>query len=603
MRGAPPSKPVRTPWAAGSSWRIVAACTAVALAAVGAIAASGVGLSPLAGATAGAVAGLLGTLALPSFPTRRVVTVLLGAGGLAAVRHASFARSDTSWLLVLWAGATLVALVVADRAGAEEVEMLPRGAPLAGRAGEVARFSLALAVIVAVGAIALAPLITPRLGRHVWPGRDPGISDLENAPTSLRATDRLEMTQRPRLSDRVVFTVDAPRGEFWRGQTFDVWDGETWSRSDPSSRVLVRTGAAVQVTPDPNDVGANTGVAMRQTFHVDAGFSNVLFAAPSPVSVETDQPIRELPDATVSAFGGFGHGAVYSVTSRSALPTEALLRAADRGPLPARVRRQYAQPPVTSDRVRSLARRIASSAPTTYDKILAFEAWMGSHVRYSLHAPLSPEGVDVVDDFLFRSRLGWCEQIASSLVVMARADGIPARLATGFVPGARDSLTGQFVVRERDAHAWAEVYFPGVGWQPFDPTASVPLAGEAGVSRSWIGTARQHAWLLGSLAVVLLVVLLAFPQLAAWARRRLDRRHASWAARELLRLERFGRRAGRAREPAETPREYAAALASHLGDDRLRMVGDTLDAAAFSHAGASDAARSAADAVLTSLQP
>ena len=128
----------------------------------------------------------------------------------------------------------------------------------------------------------------------------------------------------------------------------------------------------------------------------------------------------------------------------------------------------------------------------------AIESWLGANTKYSLNAPLSPSNVDVVDDFLFRSRVGWCEQIASSLVVLARSAGIPARLVTGFVPGSRDALTGRFVVRERDAHAWAEIYFPGIGWQGFDPTASVPLAGDdvrrilAGGRAARCGAARDR---------------------------------------------------------------------------------------------------------------
>ena len=85
------------------------------------------------GALAGATAALLGVLALPSLPTRRVVVVLLGLGGLGALRHASFVGSDTSPLLVCWAAATLVALLLVDRADAEQVQPLPHGAPLARR--------------------------------------------------------------------------------------------------------------------------------------------------------------------------------------------------------------------------------------------------------------------------------------------------------------------------------------------------------------------------------------------------------------------------------------------------------------------------------------
>ncbi len=90
------------------------------------------------------------------------------------------------------------------------------------------------------------------------------------------------------------------------------------------------------------------------------------------------------------------------------------------------------------------------------------------------------DGADAVDDFLFESRLGYCEQIASTLTIMLRSQGVPARLATGYVPGERDRVSGVWNVRASDAHAWVEVWFPQTGWQAFDPTAEVPLAADAG---------------------------------------------------------------------------------------------------------------------------
>ncbi len=595
----------RTPWARGSPWRAVAAAAAIALGSVGAIAATRNGLPIAVGAAAGSVAGALGILALPSLPTRRVLIVLLGLGGLAAVRHASFSGTDTSTFLVCWAGATIVALLLADRATAEEVAPLEGGTPFAPRAGEMVRVSIAIAVVVAVAAVMLAPVLNDHLGRHVWPGSDPTGDDFAASPTSLRATDRLDMTQRPRLSDRVVFTVASPRAAFWRGETFDTWDGRTWTHSDSRSQTLVGHGATVSVPVDPFDDGALTGPAMRQTFHIKTDFSDVVFAAPSPVSVETANRLGGRSDGTVVAFGAFGKGAVYTVTSRSALPTATALRAADARPMPGLVLDDFAQTPEkTTNRVRALALRITASAPTTYDKIRAIESWLGGHVRYSLNAPLAPADTqDVVDDFLFRSRVGWCEQVASSLVVLARSVGIPARLADGFVSGTQDSLTGEFVVRERDAHAWAEIYFPGIGWQPFDPTASVPLAGDATTNGSWIQWARHHAFVLGLIAAAMVLAATGAPALLARWRRRIARRRAGWAARSLVRLERIGRRAGRPRNPPETPREYAAALAGYLGDERLRAVGDALDADGFSRAGTSPEAREDAEAVLSSLGP
>lgn len=184
------------------------------------------------------------------------------------------------------------------------------------------------------------------------------------------------------------------------------------------------------------------------------------------------------PDGGVVAQIPLGRGATYAVESRMALPDAAQLRAAADRTVPPAMRNRYAEPPPASDRTRELARRITAGATTDYDRVRAVERWLGENTRYSLDAPLSPSDVDVVDHFLFTSRLGWCEQVSSSMVVLLRTVGVPARLAAGFVPGERDPISGRFTVRERDAHAWTEVWFAGVGWVPFDPTAEVPLAGE-----------------------------------------------------------------------------------------------------------------------------
>jgi hypothetical protein len=115
--------------------------------------------------------------------------------------------------------------------------------------------------------------------------------------------------------------------------------------------------------------------------------------------------------------------------------------------------------------------------------------------------------------------------------------------------------------------------------------------------------ARNHALVFGLLAAALVLLVIGAPGLIAALRGRADRRRTSWSTRNLARLERIGRKAGRARAPAETPREYAAALAVHLGDARVARVGDTLDADGFSATGAPESARADAEAVLSSLRP
>jgi hypothetical protein len=207
----------------------------------------------------------------------------------------------------------------------------------------------------------------------------------------------------------------------------------------------------------------------------------------------------------------------------------------------------------------------------------------------------------VVDDFLFNVRAGWCEQIASSLVVQLRDLGIPARLATGFVPGDHSRFTGEWVVRAKHAHAWAEVYFPGVGWQAFDPTAGVPLAGDARTPESpWSWVVRHWLVILGLLAG-LAALLAAGLALNGFVARRRVLRARSWAARRLDDLERLGSGAGRVRKPSETAPEYAGALADVLGEAGLHGVGAAIDADAFSPSGIGADERAAADAVLAGM--
>ena len=299
-------------------YRAVVVPAAIALGSIGSIAAERVNLPWILGALGGALAAALTVLALPSLPTRRVTVVLLGIGGLGALRHASFAGSDRSWLLVVWAAATMVTLVLVDRADAETLPALAGGKQFETRWSETARVSAIMAVVVIVAAVALVPTVTDRLGRRVWPGLDPNFGSKSDAPASLRESSDLDLTQRPRLSDKVVFTVDAARADFWRGETFDVYDKSSWTRSPQSSGdpfhpyFLDHDGTSVQVVPASNDIGAQIGQEFKQTFHIETDFSDIVFAAPSPRVVQTDKLLFERPDGTLRVGGGdvagFGKG-------------------------------------------------------------------------------------------------------------------------------------------------------------------------------------------------------------------------------------------------------------------------------------------------------
>ena len=125
--------------------------------------------------------------------------------------------------------------------------------------------------------------------------------------------------------------------------------------------------------------------------------------------------------------------------------------------------------------MRALAHTITASAPTAYDKVLAIEQWLGQHTQYSLDIPRLPKGADAVDQYVFVDRKGFCEQIGTTLVVMLRELGIPARLAVGYTPGERNPFTGLYEVKASDAHALGRGLLPRhrlAGLRPHRPGAA-----------------------------------------------------------------------------------------------------------------------------------
>ena len=158
--------------------------------------------------------------------------------------------------------------------------------------------------------------------------------------------------------------------------------------------------------------------------------------------------------------------------------------------IPASSRSRPAAPPIRYQRVAALARQIVATAhaTTTYAEVTALEAWMGRHVRYSTDIPPLLPGQDAVDQFLFGSRVGYCEQISTSLAVMLRTLGVPAREAIGYVPGPFDPLSDLYEIQAKDAHAWVQVWFPGVGMAELRPDR----AGAARTARSGRGAALRH---------------------------------------------------------------------------------------------------------------
>ena len=151
---------------------------------------------------------------------------------------------------------------------------------------------------------------------------------------------------------------------------------------------------------------------------------------------------------------------------------------------PAWVTERYLQLPEDfSPRIRDLATEITAEAETPYDKAGAITRYLRDNIEYAETIPAAPRNADVLEWVLFENKQGYCVYYATAQILMLRSLGIPARMAVGFAQGegiaGGDNLApeeelapGTFTVRKKNAHAWPEVYFPGIGWVEFEPTGN-----------------------------------------------------------------------------------------------------------------------------------
>ncbi|MGH9592490.1 MAG: DUF4129 domain-containing transglutaminase family protein, partial [Bryobacteraceae bacterium] len=149
-------------------------------------------------------------------------------------------------------------------------------------------------------------------------------------------------------------------------------------------------------------------------------------------------------------------------------------------PLPEAQRREFLELPPLDERIPQLARDMTAAAVTQEDKARALQDRLRHDYGYTLK--LLPATVpDPLANFLFVRKKGHCEYFASAMAVMLRTLGIPSRVATGFLSGEYNPMTGWQVVRASDAHSWVEAWFPNRGWTTFDPTPPDPNGASAGV--------------------------------------------------------------------------------------------------------------------------
>jgi transglutaminase-like putative cysteine protease len=132
-------------------------------------------------------------------------------------------------------------------------------------------------------------------------------------------------------------------------------------------------------------------------------------------------------------------------------------------------------------RMYRLARRLRAQASSPYDLVQRVSRRVR---RRAIYTEAPPPARVPLDAFLFTDHQGYCQQFSGAMALLLRMAGVPARVAAGFAPGRFDQQRKEYVVRDLDAHSWVEVYFPRIGWVPFDPTpASAPPSSQASSDR------------------------------------------------------------------------------------------------------------------------
>jgi transglutaminase-like putative cysteine protease len=526
-------------------------------------------------------------------PARRDLAFsLAGSASLMAVAAAQATDISFGSYVLCWLGFGVVGLLSMWTSASEG------GRVRAG--GLLATFTAVLVAGTAVLAVVPAPHVAGRIdfpsaagsgGALPSPGSlagDGRVAQLAKpgSPTGrtrvggyLGFANRLDTALRGELGNTVVMRVRAERPSYWIGETFDQWDGANWKVTAQASAPQQLTSGSPFVIPGSAvTAGGQTDL---QTFYIVQSSPNLVFHADS--AREVWFPAHDLyvsgDDAIVSPIG-LGSGAIYTVQSAVSTPSPAQLRTAP-GPAadPAGINARYLQLPHPYQRAQRLATSVTARDADTYDKVQALIAWIGAHTRYSTDIPPLAPGQDTVDEFLFGNRTGFCEQISTALAVMLRSIGVPAREAVGYVPGPYDPITDLYDVEARDAHAWVQVWFPGYGWESFDPTAVVPLANPS--PGSALAHDAAHALARVPWTVVALVLVVA-AGVVAMGRRRV-RRPRTWAEQAARSIETAGRRAGRPRLGGETLSEYAAALDARAGDpsETWRALAAVVEASAY----------------------
>jgi protein-glutamine gamma-glutamyltransferase len=424
---------------------------------------------------------LLGRLQLPATALRLLIAATLFAATLASFRTLQGLSAGSALLLVMGAaklleirrrrdamvmGLVSLVLLLAACLDRQSLVRMPAyllagwsacaaiaalgSAPAAlsvRRAFRIAGIALLLGLPFAGACFVLVPRLPGPLWS--WPSGDQartGLGD-QMSPGSI---SELSTSDEPAFRVRFDGPLPPAPARYWRGPVLHDFDGYTWRR------------ARGQVAPAP--ASEARGAEVRYHVMLEPHGRNWLFGLDTIRAISGQYSFLTFDGQALTA---------RPVTSMRAYDGLSNLDVRYPGPLSTTGRRLDTQlPPGRNPRSldMALSMRAAAASDRDYTRRV-LDLFRTGGFRYTLTPPRL--GYDSVDDLMFNTRLGFCGHFASAYVTLMRAAGIPARVVTGYLGGEWNSLGGYLLVRQSDAHAWAEVWLDGTGWVRIDPTAVV----------------------------------------------------------------------------------------------------------------------------------
>ncbi|MBC1532634.1 transglutaminase-like domain-containing protein [Listeria seeligeri] len=311
----------------------------------------------------------------------------------------------------------------------------------------------------------------------IWPDPVPVIRDalgINTTRTVGYSEDDTELGGAVKKDNATVFKARTDNGHYWRVESKRIYTGVGWANEKSTELQQFSSGDnfPIQLSEE------TTGEAKTAEISFEASSEY----APYPYGTQAINSAVDTFNANLTTEKITPTDTIknYTIELKTPVYNIETMQKADFSTLPDSFVSKYTQTPSKlPKRVATLANKITKDADSIYDKTKAIESYLSASGEFTYStddAKETPNGADYVDQFLFETKIGYCDNFSTSMVIMLRTLGIPTRWAKGYTPGEGEKDAkgdkATYTITNNNAHSWPEVFFPGTGWVPFEPTAT-----------------------------------------------------------------------------------------------------------------------------------